>query len=139
VATALRPSALDLGIISGIEWLVDEFQKRNGIRCEVKVEDGEIDLAEDRSIVLFRILQESLTNISRHAGARNIEIHLRSNATHVRLDVKDDGRGFDVEAAQRKKTFGLLGIRERVIMLHGTVNISSVPGDGTQLSVSIPL
>jgi PAS domain S-box-containing protein len=139
VATALRPSALDLGIISGIEWLVDEFQKRNGIRCEVKVEDGEIDLAEDRSIVLFRILQESLTNISRHAGARNVEIHLRSNATHVRLDVKDDGRGFDVEAAQRKKTFGLLGIRERVIMLHGTVNISSVPGDGTQLSVSIPL
>jgi signal transduction histidine kinase len=139
VATALRPSALDLGITSGIEWLVDEFQKRNGIRCEVKVEDGEIDLAEDRSIVLFRILQESLTNISRHAAARSVEIHLRSSATHVRLDVKDDGRGFDVEAAGKKKTFGLLGIRERVIMLHGTLNISSVPGEGTQVSVSIPL
>lgn len=139
VATALRPSALDLGITSGIEWLVDEFQKRNGIRCEVKVEDGEIDLAEDRSIVLFRILQESLTNISRHAAARNVEIHLRSSATHVRLDVKDDGRGFDVEAAGKRKTFGLLGIRERVIMLHGTLNISSVPGEGTQVSVSIPL
>jgi hypothetical protein len=139
VAAALRPSALDLGITSGIEWLVDEFQKRNGIRCEVKVEDGEIDLAEDRSIVLFRILQESLTNISRHAAARSVEIHLRSSATHVRLDVKDDGRGFDVEAAGKKKTFGLLGIRERVIMLHGTLNISSVPGEGTQVSVSIPL
>lgn len=139
VATALRPSALDLGIVSGIEWLVDEFQKRNGIRCEVRLEDGEIELAEDRSIVLFRILQESLTNISRHADARNVEIRLRSNATHVRLDVKDDGRGFDVEAARRKKTFGLLGIRERVIMLHGTLNISSVPGEGTQVSVSIPL
>ena len=139
VATALRPSALDLGITSGIEWLVDEFQKRNGIHCEVKVEDGEIDLAEDRSIVLFRILQESLTNISRHAGATNVEIHLRSSATHVRLDVKDDGRGFDVEAARKKKTFGLLGIRERVIMLRGTLNISSVHGEGTQVSVSIPL
>ena len=139
VAAALRPSALDLGILSGIEWLVDEFQRRSGIRCEVKVEDGEIHLKEDRSIVLFRILQESLTNISRHAKASNVEIRLRSNATHVRLDVKDDGRGFDVEAARKKKTFGLLGIRERVIMLHGTVNITSVPGEGTQVSVSIPL
>jgi PAS domain S-box-containing protein len=139
VATTLRPSALDLGIASGIEWLVDEFQKRNGIRCEVRVEDGEVDLAEDRSIVLFRILQESLTNISRHAAARNVVIHLRSSSTHVRLDVKDDGRGFDVEAARNRKTFGLLGIRERVIMLHGTLNISSIPGEGTQVSVSIPL
>ena len=139
VATTLRPSALDLGILSGIEWLVDEFQKRNGIRCGVKVEDGEIDLAEDRSIVLFRILQESLTNISRHANARNVEIRLRSNGTHVRLDVKDDGRGFDVEAARGRKTFGLLGMRERVIMLHGTLNITSVPAEGTQVSVSIPL
>jgi len=139
VAAALRPSALDLGILSGIEWLVDEFQKRSGIRCQVKVEDGEIHLKEDRSIVLFRILQESLTNISRHANARNVEIRLRSNATHVRLDVKDDGRGFDVDAARGRKTFGLLGIRERVIMLHGTLNISSVPGEGTQVSVSIPL
>ena len=139
VATALRPSALDLGILPGVEWLVDEFQKRSGIRCEVKVEDGEIDLAEDRAIVLFRILQESLTNISRHADARNVEIHLRSNSTHIRLDVKDDGRGFDVEATRKKKTFGLLGIRERVIMLHGTVSITSVPKEGTQVSVSIPL
>ncbi|HTQ73324.1 MAG TPA: PAS domain S-box protein [Burkholderiales bacterium] len=139
VATALRPSALDLGILPGIEWLVDEFQKRSGIRCEVRVEDDDIDLPEDRAIVLFRILQESLTNISRHADARNVEIHLRSNSTHIRLDVKDDGRGFDVEAVRRKKTFGLLGIRERVIMLHGTLNISSVLEEGTQVSVSIPL
>lgn len=139
VATALRPAALDLGILSGIEWLVDEFEKRSGIACQVKVEDGEIDLAEDRSIVLFRILQESLTNISRHANARNVEISLRPDATHVRLDIRDDGRGFDTEAARKRKTFGLLGIRERVIMLHGTLSITSVPGEGTQISVSIPL
>jgi PAS domain S-box-containing protein len=139
VATSLRPAALDLGIIPGVEWLVDEFQKRNGIRCVVKVEDGEIGLAEDRSIVLFRILQESLTNISRHANARNVEISLRGDATHVRLDVKDDGRGFDTEAAAKKKTFGLLGIRERVIMLHGNLSIISAPGEGTQVSVSIPI
>jgi len=89
--------------------------------------------------VLFRILQESLTNISRHANARNVEISLRRDATHVRLDVKDDGRGFDAVASGKKKTFGLLGIRERVIMLHGNLSISSVPGVGTQISVSIPI
>jgi PAS domain S-box-containing protein len=138
VATTLRPAALDLGILPGIEWLVDEFQKRNGIRCHVKVENGEIDLPEDRGIVLFRILQESLTNISRHASARNVEISLGGDATHVRLDVKDDGRGFDAAAAGNKKTFGLLGMRERVIMLHGTLSITSAPGEGTQVSVSIP-
>ncbi len=139
VATALRPAALDLGILPGIEWLVDEFQKRSGIACHVTVENSEIDLAEDRGIVLFRILQESLTNISRHAQARNVDISLRSDATHIRLDVKDDGRGFDTEAAGKKKTFGLLGIRERVIMLHGSLSITSVPGEGTQVSVSIPV
>lgn len=139
VATALRPAALDLGILSGIEWLVDEFQKRSGIPCKVKVEDGEFELAGDRAIVVFRILQESLTNISRHANARNVEVSLRHDGTHVRLDVKDDGQGFDAEAAARKKTFGLLGIRERAIMLHGTLNITSVPGEGTQISLSIPV
>jgi len=139
VATTLRPAALDLGILPGIEWLVDEFEKRNGIHCHVKVENGEIDLPEDRGIVLFRILQESLTNISRHASARNVEISLGGDATHVRLDVKDDGRGFDAAAAGNKKTFGLLGMRERVIMLHGTLSITSAPGEGTQVSVSIPI
>jgi PAS domain S-box-containing protein len=138
VATALRPAALDLGILPGVEWLVDEFQKRNGIPCSVRVENGEVDLPEDRGIVLFRILQESLTNIARHADASNVEILLRRDATHIRLDIKDDGKGFDAEAAGKKKTFGLLGMRERVIMLHGQLNISSVPGEGTQVSVSIP-
>jgi PAS domain S-box-containing protein len=139
VATALRPAALDLGILPGVEWLVEEFQKRSGIHCDVKFESGEIDLAEDRSIVLFRILQESLTNISRHANAHNVEISLRRSATLVRLEVRDDGQGFDVEAARKKKTFGLLGIRERAIMLHGELDITSWPGKGTRVSVSIPI
>jgi PAS domain S-box-containing protein len=139
VATALRPAALDLGILPGIEWLVDEFQKRNGIPCSVRVESGEVDLPEDRGIVLFRILQESLTNIARHAEARSVEILLRRDATHIRLDIKDDGKGFDAEAVGSKKTFGLLGMRERVIMLHGSLNITSLPGEGTQVSVSIPV
>jgi PAS domain S-box-containing protein len=139
VATALRPAALDLGILAGLEWLVEEFQKRNGIRCTVSVAGSDIALGEDRSIVLFRIVQESLTNVSRHASARNVEILLDHDAERIRLDVQDDGVGFDVDAARRKKTFGLLGIRERVIMLRGELTIASAPGRGTRVSVSMPI
>ena len=139
VATTLRPAALDLGILPGVEWLVEEFQKRSGIRCTVSVVDSDIAVGEDRSIVLFRIIQESLTNVSRHADARNVQILLDHDAERIRLDVEDDGVGFDVDAARRKKTFGLLGIQERVIMLGGELKITSAPGHGTRVSVSMPL
>jgi PAS domain S-box-containing protein len=139
VATALRPAALDLGILAGLEWLVEEFQKRNGIRCTVSVAESDVALGEDRSIVLFRIVQESLTNVSRHASARNVEILLDHDAERIRLDIEDDGVGFDVDAARRKKTFGLLGIQERVIMLRGELSIASEPGRGTRVSVSMPI
>jgi signal transduction histidine kinase len=138
VATALRPATLDFGILPGVEGLVEEFQKRSGIHCTVKFLGTETHLAEDRSIVIFRILQESLTNISRHAGAKNVQITVGLDATNFHLEVKDDGCGFDVEAAGRRKTFGLLGIRERVIMLRGELSIRSSPGAGTEVSVSIP-
>jgi len=139
VATALRPAALDLGILPGVEWLVGEFQRRNGIACTVSVTGREIVVGEDRSIVLFRILQESLTNISRHAKARKVEILIDHDAEHIRLDVQDDGVGFDVDAAQGRKTFGLLGMRERAIILRGEMNITSTPGRGTRVSVSMPI
>jgi len=135
VATALRPAALDFGILPGVEWLVEEFQKRSGIRCTVSVAGGDIVLGEDRSIVLFRILQESLTNIARHAKASRVEILFDHDAERVRLDVQDDGIGFDMEAARSTKTFGLLGMRERAIMLRGEMSITSAPGRGTRVSV----
>jgi len=84
-------------------------------------------------------VQESLTNVSRHANARNVEILLDHDAERIRLDVEDDGVGFDVDAARRKKTFGLLGIQERVIMLRGELAITSAPGNGTRISVSMPI
>ena len=138
VATALRPAVLDFGILPAVESLVEEFQKRSGIRCTVEFLGTETRLAEDRSIVIFRILQESLTNISRHAGAKKVQITVGLDATHFHLDVKDDGSGFDVDGAGKRKTFGLLGIRERVIMLRGELSIRSSPGAGTEVSVSIP-
>jgi signal transduction histidine kinase len=138
VATALRPAVLDFGILPAVEGLVEEFQKRSGIHCTVKFQGTETRFAEDRSIVIFRILQESLTNISRHAGAKNVQVTVGLDATHFHLEVKDDGSGFDVDAAGKRKTFGLLGIRERVIMLRGELSIRSSPGAGTEVSVSIP-
>lgn len=138
VATALRPATLDFGILAAVESLVEEFQKRSGIRCALKFLGTETKLAEDKSIMMFRIVQESLTNISRHAAAKNAEITVELDATHFRLEIKDDGCGFDVEAVGRRKTFGLLGIRERVIMLRGELSIRSSPGAGTEVSVSIP-
>jgi two-component system cell cycle sensor histidine kinase/response regulator CckA len=139
VATSLRPAALDLGFLSGVEWLVGEFRRRSAIGCTVSVPQGEIVLGEERSIVLFRILQESLTNIARHAQARNVEIFLQQEAGRVRLEVQDDGVGFDIESAQGRKTFGLLGMRERAIMLKGEMSIDSAPGRGTRVSVSMPV
>lgn len=138
VATALRPAALDLGFRAGVEWLVGEFRKRSGIACTLSGTEGDFALGEERSIVLFRILQESLTNIARHAGARNVAIALEQDATGVRLRIEDDGVGFDVAAAAGRKTFGLLGMKERAIMLKGEMSISSVPGGGTRISVSMP-
>jgi signal transduction histidine kinase len=138
VATALRPASLDFGILPAVEGLVEEFQKRSGIHCTVHFLGTETRLAEDRSIGIFRILQESLTNISRHSAARNVEVTVGIDETGVRLKVKDDGRGFDVAAADERKTFGLLGIRERAIMLGGEVSIHSSPGGGTEIAVSIP-
>jgi PAS domain S-box-containing protein len=138
VATALRPAALDLGFRAGVEWLVGEFRKRSGIACTLSGTEGDFALGEERSIVLFRILQESLTNIARHAGARNVAITLERDAAGVRLRIEDDGVGFDVGAAAGRKTFGLLGMKERAIMLKGEMSITSVPGRGTRISVSMP-
>jgi PAS domain S-box-containing protein len=139
VATALRPAALDLGLLPGVEWLVGEFRRRTGIRCTVSLAGNNIVLPEDRSIVLFRILQESLTNISRHARAHKVEILLDHDAERIRMDVQDDGVGFDVDEARGRKTFGLLGMRERAIMLRGEMRITSAPGHGTRVSVSMPI
>ena len=139
VAMALRPASLDLGIVPAIEGLVADFRRRTGIHCTVKVPDTDVSLAEERGIVVFRILQESLTNVSRHAAAHNVEVTVEVDDAKVRVAVEDDGRGFDVSAAEKRGTLGLLGIRERVIMLRGDLKIRSSPGEGTQVSVSIPI
>lgn len=139
VASNLRPTALDLGLSSAIEWLSCEFTRHTAIPCVFHLEDEGIDLDETRSVVLFRIAQESLTNVTRYAGATRVDVTLHRCDNELRLEVRDNGCGFDPETASLRKSFGLLGMRERALVLGGRVGITSAAGQGTVVAVSIPL
>jgi PAS domain S-box-containing protein len=139
VAMNLRPAALDMGLVPAIEWLCGEFTKYNSIACLFHVEEENIELNETRSIVVFRIVQESLTNIARYANASQVDVTLRRHENELRALVRDNGQGFDLQASTQKKTLGLLGMRERALALGGLLEITSVPGQGTQIDLSIPI
>lgn len=138
VATALRPPILDAGIASAIEWQARRFEARTQIPCLVQVPDNLPALSDAKATGLFRILQEALTNVMRHAQAHSVEIELVREAEQLRMTVSDDGVGFCRDQA-RPTSFGLVGVRERVLMLGGSMALDSEPGEGTSLSVAIPL
>lgn len=139
VASNLRPTALDLGLSSAIEWLSGEFTRHTAIPCVFHMEEDRIDLDDTRSVVLFRIAQESLTNVTRYAEASRVDVTLHRRGNALQLEVRDNGRGFDPAAARPRKSLGLLGMRERALALGGQVGIASAPGQGTVVTVSIPL
>ncbi len=138
VATALRPPILDAGIASAIEWQAQRFEARTQIPCIVQVPDNLPALADAKAIGLFRILQEALTNVMRHAQAHTVELRLEREGDTLCLTVVDDGVGF-VATPGRSASFGLVGMRERVLMLGGTLRLDSQVGEGTTLTVRIPL
>jgi len=142
VATTLRPTVLDMGIGPALEWLVDEFRRHSGLDCSLTLALDErqlkAQLNEQQAIAVFRIVQESLTNIARHADASEAAVTLRCSAQHCELQVEDDGCGFDPTRLQ-PQSFGLLGIRERVLSLDGQVTIGSRPGGRTRIVVILPL
>jgi signal transduction histidine kinase len=137
----LRPPVLDLGLQAAIEWQIEEFRRRSGITCEMIVDDEHFDRGlEDKSATaLFRILQESLTNVIRHAHASYVRIELSRDGNILYMRIADDGIGLQEDIARSKKTFGLQGIKERIRMLGGDIKIETRPGNGTALTVSIPL
>ena len=138
VATALRPPILDAGISSAIEWQAHRFEARTHIPCLVRVPEHLPPLSAAKEVGLFRILQEALTNVMRHAKAQTVELTLSVEEQELCLSISDDGQGF-VPAAGRSTSFGLVGMRERVLMLGGTLSLHSEPGEGTTLSVRVPL
>ena len=138
VATALRPPILDAGIASAIEWQARRFEARTQIPCLVEVPDNLPPLSDATAIGLFRILQEALTNVMRHAEAHTVELQLRLEDAVLCMTIADDGRGFQQDAA-RPVSFGLVGMRERVLIMGGRLQLDSVLGEGTTLRVYIPL
>jgi PAS domain S-box-containing protein len=138
VATALRPPILDAGIASAIEWQARRFEARTQIPCLVQVPENLPVLSDAKAIGLFRILQEALTNVMRHAQAHTVELTLALQGSDLCLTVSDDGQGF-VPATGRPTSFGVVGMRERVLIMGGSLSLESEPGEGTTLSVRVPL
>ncbi|NUO82922.1 hypothetical protein HUU05_22860, partial [candidate division KSB1 bacterium] len=139
ISTELRPAVLDsLGLLAAIEWLAEEFQKRSGITCECFLTATEVNLDRDRATAVFRIMQESLTNVMRHAQATRVTITFEKETDHYRIEVKDNGRGVQPQELRKRDSFGVLGMQERAHVFGGTATLTGEPGKGTTLRVKIP-
>jgi len=140
IAMELRPGVLDdLGLVAALEWLLGDFQKRTGIRCEWIPSVEYIELDADLSTALFRIVQESLTNVTRHSGATEARVHLRAGSDSLILEIQDNGRGMEKEKIMDPTSLGFLGMRERALMFGGSFRVGGTPRTGTKVTVEIPL
>jgi signal transduction histidine kinase len=140
IITKLRPGLLDdLGLTAAIEWQANDFQRHTGIVCEVSIQPDEMNINQEISTDMFRIFQETLTNITRHAGATRVMVHLTQIDDVLELQVQDNGHGITSEQINDPKSFGLIGIRERVQFWHGVVTIEGRTGVGTIITVRLPL
>jgi len=139
ISSNLRPLMLDdLGLAAAAEWQVQNFTQRTGIPVELAMGQN-LDLEDPYATTVFRVLQESLTNIAKHAGASKVEVALDREGDVVTLMVRDDGKGFQTAEAPGRNSFGLLGIRERVGLLKGEVRVESTPGHGTTVEMRLPV
>jgi PAS domain S-box-containing protein len=140
IITELRPEVLDnLGLMAALEWQVKEFETKSGIQTKLKNLCGDIEIDKDVSIAVYRIFQEALTNIARHAKASEVDVKIEWFNNHLQMEIKDNGIGYDTYKISDKKTFGVLGMRERVIILGGDFKIEKMNPFGTKVSVSVPL
>ena len=140
IASDLRPRTLDdLGLAAALEWQGQEFEKRTGIKCHLVLPQEPLNLDPERSTAIFRIFQESLTNVTRHSQATSVEARLEIEEDQLIFRVHDNGKGFDPEEAKAKKSLGLVGMQERALLLQGEVRIEGVPGSGTTMILQIPL
>ena len=139
ISTDLRPLLLDdLGLVAACEWLVQNFTQRTGIACDLKLDGTDLDLPDPHATAIFRVLQESLTNVAKHAEAPRVEVKLARDPENVTLSVCDNGRGFAPGDPHKPKSYGLLGLRERAYLLGGQVEIDSAPGRGTCVKMHLP-
>jgi signal transduction histidine kinase len=139
VATELRPGLLDeLGLAATIEWQAQEFAERTGIDCELYLSAEEIILDRDLATAIFRIFQETLTNVARHAEATEVCVKLEDRPGELVLVVRDNGRGITESQVSHPRSLGLMGMRERARSWGGEVAFQGAPGQGTTVTVRIP-
>lgn len=139
ISLDLRPSMLDFGLVAALEWQSQEFEKQNGISCAFSCSDKEIDLGADRATALFRIFQEALTNIAKHARATQVTVRLQRQDGDVLLTIADNGVGIAQDDRKKPGSFGLRGMQERARALGGTMTLADAPGGGTELCIKIAL
>ncbi len=140
ISTDLRPGLLDdLGLVAAIDWQSKEFEKHTGTSCTLNTELEELFLDTKRATALFRIFQETLTNVARHAKATRVQVYLEKTNHQVTLRVMDNGIGISTEKIEASNSYGLIGMRERVHQLDGQINIEGSVDKGTRISVAIPL
>lgn len=140
ISTELRPGLLDdLGIAAALEWQAEEFKERTGIQCDIAVNPEDISLERNLSTTIFRVFQETLTNVVRHANATKVKITLKQNNGDLILQVKDNGKGITEKQLSSPKSIGLIGMRERVTFLGGRLKITGDRNKGTTVTVSIPM
>jgi PAS domain S-box-containing protein len=140
ISTELRPGLLDdLGLAAAIEWQAKDFQNRSGIACAAVLAADDLELDRDLATALFRIFQETLTNIARHAGATRVDVRLERSAEELVLSVADNGRGITRKESEDGRAFGIIGMRERAHLWGGELRIAGSAGEGTTVKVTIPL
>jgi len=140
IVTELRPGILDdLGLVAALEWQAEEFQRRTGMRCTFTADVPERRWDDDMTTAFFRIFQETLTNVLRHAQATKVDVHLYPDGPHLVLEVADNGRGITPEEVSNTRSIGLLGMRERAALLGGEIAFSGAPGHGTTVVIRIPI
>jgi len=139
IATELRPGILDdLGLVAAVEWAANDFQARTGTKCRVGLPDVDIPIHPECATALFRIFQETLTNVARHARATEVNVKLAKDNGDLSLEVQDNGQGIGEEQLSAPRSLGILGMRERALLLGGDLTIRGAPGKGTTVSVRIP-
>lgn len=140
LATELRPGILDeLGLVAALGWQAQEFQSRTGTICACQLPSEDLTLGEETSTAMFRIFQELLTNVARHARASKVDVRLETNHEKMTLTVQDNGRGIRAEEISSTRSLGLVGLRERVDMISGELTIQGEPGHGTTITVKVPM
>jgi signal transduction histidine kinase len=140
ISAQLRPSILDhFGIIAALEWQAKEFQRQTSIRCKYQIPEEDIDINERKTVAIFRIFQEILTNVARHSSASRVDVFLTTENNILELKVSDNGIGIKREDLESPKSLGLIGMKERANLVEGKLTINSILNIGTTVLLTVPI